>query len=1224
MSKNMEKDTDSEEELITEQIIEDKKLEYIPFTSNDVVFRQKKWFFIFVVLLCNFGCIFLVIFTPGSAYIMIPFVTLSHVRDFIFVLIAIVARIFRIQKKNWGKKVPLRTGYSIKMASIVTCYSEKFETVLETCESLFRSAEKTKESLDISVQNIIVCVCDGRLIGEENSEPLSDSFRKIMTQTQKPIFRKYITWKNNEAIAMVNIGYLKDTKRVFILITKSTNHGKKDGLILAKKIINEINTCPKGKEAYSNHPLLKVTNPGSEEGDGCLIKYTFCTDADTAIDVNCVPKCIKTMEQYTEIDGAVCLLRVLFHKRSWFWDPMQHFQYFNSQFIRRGTESFFAKVTCLSGSGNICRISSPAYKYANYHYEKYPKTTSLLDVVTKLNGTDRRYTTLMLKHNRETKIVMLEKSFTYTETPQATLTFISQRKRWGSNSMSNSLVNISSRNFPWYTKLSAMVDVFRILSSYFRVMSYVWFWVYIYQVQVAAVIFVLVTICVVYTYAILIILIYGDKRLVLLYGFLLNKLTSPILTCFIFSEILFRFDDFSWGMTQKVKDGQIDMSSLFGNDVNVKFGKKKVGDNLAKTSQKTTTFSDDAYLDDESDMSLKEIIIEGGNNADKLKSIGKPYKNLQKSKKLKWTSRKEDFDDREDLKAVVRERIDRNSMVELSLTDISGSDSEIGWEANAMFPGNEMMNEVDENGIPLPPPPPGEGIPPPPPPPPGMGMTTGDKSKTKRLHWKGINKLKAKSTFWENSGYVRFSLNEKEMMELFEETINSINPAAKKVESIVDFHKMHLTGVILKKFKWKISEIVGQIMNCGIDNDGIAALMTLFPMTDDETKNIKEFLEKKGGKTEKELSIPEQFFVSVYKMNIVNVRQRLECCAFRNNVTPLLSDIRNYVTTINKACSALKRSKKFASILRVIYKVGSVLNKGTYLESAAGFKLDVLSNIKDTKTKTGDNLLHYLVKNIAQKKPKLLTFAKEIKYVLPASKISISSINQLFEFVENNVKTLQSELERTKISKETNKADLIFYETFNQFYEVAEQQVEIERKLLKQSLALFKDTNRYFGEEDEKTTEEFFGSIATFINDFNIASERYVKHFTQLDETSVKIVEVAEVEDVIDTNLVSDDNVRDVTINIPEEIDHELVFNMGNEVVNEVSNESGIAADTNADSVGGVGGVGGVGEGVEVIGVEVIGGNEKKANPKRKKKKVKRKFDGKNVDTKSKAQNKIL
>lgn len=149
------------------------------------------------------------------------------------------------------------------------------------------------------------------------------------------------------------------------------------------------------------------------------------------------------METYPELDASVCMLRVLFHKRSFFWDHMQHFQYFNSQFVRRGTESFLGKVTCLSGSGNMCRVESEKkpnpYDYANYHYEKCPKTTSLLDVVPKMIGTDRRYTTLMLKAAKDTKLVMLIKSFVYTETPQDFLTYISQRKRWGTNSVSNSL-----------------------------------------------------------------------------------------------------------------------------------------------------------------------------------------------------------------------------------------------------------------------------------------------------------------------------------------------------------------------------------------------------------------------------------------------------------------------------------------------------------------------------------------------------------------------------------------------------------------------------------------------------------------------------------------------------------------------------------------------------------------------------------------------------------------
>lgn len=79
-----------------------------------------------------------------------------------------------------------------------------------------------------------------------------------------------------------------------------------------------------------------------------------------------------------------------------------------------------------------------------------------MDVVPKMIGTDRRYTTLKLKYSRDVKLVMFYDTYVYTETPQDATTYISQRKRWGTNTFSNSLINISSRNIPWFTKLSGI------------------------------------------------------------------------------------------------------------------------------------------------------------------------------------------------------------------------------------------------------------------------------------------------------------------------------------------------------------------------------------------------------------------------------------------------------------------------------------------------------------------------------------------------------------------------------------------------------------------------------------------------------------------------------------------------------------------------------------------------------------------------------------------------
>lgn len=399
--------------------------------------------------------------------------------------------------------------------------------------------------------------------------------------------------------------------------------------------------------------------------------------------------------------------------------------------------------------------------------------------------------------------------------------------------------------------------------------------------------------------------------------------------------------------------------------------------------------------------------------------------------------------------------------------------------------------------------------PPPPPPPPGgiaggiVEKKTGP--KTKRLHWKGINRDKTKQTFWENSGYIHFSLNESEMFELFQETNNGLlidNENDAKNSGLIEFHKMHLTGVIFKKFKWDVKNIVKDIINCTVDDDSIAALLTLFPLDQNELKAIEKFDTEK--KNQDDLTLPELFFLTIFRNSLVNTRERLECCAFKNNLHILLTDIRKYTSIIRKACASLRSSKKFASILRIIFKLGTILNKESYLSNAAGFRLDILPKIKDTRTKNGQNLLEYLVKNIVKQKPKLLNFAKEVKYLNDASKISLGSVNQLWNFIETNFKLVKSEIERASISVDSNnekRNNDVFLKTFSNFINNAEESIGIENKFMQSSFKDFKDTMSYFGEEQDKldviTTEEFFGNIVRFIDDFNnVVTTKYIKKKT--------------------------------------------------------------------------------------------------------------------------------
>lgn len=175
--------------------------------------------------------------------------------------------------------------------------------------------------------------------------------------------------------------------------------------------------------------------------------------------------------------------------------------------------------------------------------------------------------------------------------------------------------------------------------------------------------FVLVTVAIVYTYTLIVILVYGDKKLSLIYGFFLNKLTAPFFITFIFSEILFRFDDFKWGLTQKIQDDPA-ASELLGEPVDTKV-----------TKAKTTTRRRKQNVDNvEDENELSEIIIAGKDNKTKLKNLGTKRTDMQNMMK------KAVFKDREDMVVISEDpaNIRKTSKTKNNANDSDGDGDDDG------------------------------------------------------------------------------------------------------------------------------------------------------------------------------------------------------------------------------------------------------------------------------------------------------------------------------------------------------------------------------------------------------------------------------------------------------------------------------------------------------------------------------------------------------------------
>lgn len=180
-------------------------------------------------------------------------------------------------------------------------------------------------------------------------------------------------------------------------------------------------------------------------------------------------------------------------------------------------------------------------------------------------GTDRRYTSLLLNSSRKSKVVLLHEVFVETRPPQSLTSFIFQRKRWGTNALFNGFVNIfASSNIPWFMKVSACIDVLRIMSIYFRTFVWVSFWVYLTSIPLYLIWVLCATLFPLYVYTFVMILLCGDRKISLFYGFILNKMFSPFLMIAIWTQILFHFDDFSWGAGSARKEEVVDVVMLSG------------------------------------------------------------------------------------------------------------------------------------------------------------------------------------------------------------------------------------------------------------------------------------------------------------------------------------------------------------------------------------------------------------------------------------------------------------------------------------------------------------------------------------------------------------------------------------------------------------------------------------------------------------------------------------
>jgi len=423
---------------------------------------------------------------------------------------------------------------------LVPVYAEKVDLVVNNIKSL------CNQDLPENTKIMILLICDGLVVGRHNKNPLFEELDKLVTYEDDTKYEElYTSWKT---LTDNTLFYKKGEiyGKPIILAHKSKNCGKKDSLIVGEQLIEKIDTMEDLKNKYN------IIAP----------KYIYHTDSDTVADSKCLRNLLETFQTNKDIDGVSGMVRAYYNddNTSTFWRLyekmfyiMQDFQYFFSLTLRRMTESELQTTTCLPGCVNMIKVNDKSRKAIEEYADLPNKETNFLEAVTRMQGTDRRYTTLLLKHGA--KLQMNWRATVYTEPPLGAKAFINQRRRWSSNAFFNSFILFILPDLPLYIRISTIVDITRLFSTIFRTVSYTWFWIYFGRVEFEVYLILLFFVVVPYIYILSwAFFILSDWKKIW-FGFLLNKLLMPVLSVLTITKMFLTASNFAWGgFVAKVED----------------------------------------------------------------------------------------------------------------------------------------------------------------------------------------------------------------------------------------------------------------------------------------------------------------------------------------------------------------------------------------------------------------------------------------------------------------------------------------------------------------------------------------------------------------------------------------------------------------------------------------------------------------------------------------------
>jgi chitin synthase len=366
------------------------------------------------------------------------------------------AIIYRVEAKNYLYVVP--------------CYNESKEELRESLTSL------VNQKYNCGDKRAIFIMCDGKVTGHGNNTSTDMILKQILNINDIGDYYDYDTWDTTKNIVTIHKGVFQGVN--FILCIKNHNYGKRDSLVLIRKLCylyNFIDSIDHLKtiDLYNlNNSLYTDIHSIFYSIYETKIDYIIGIDADTVFDYNCTYELINTIESNgPNVYGCVGYIDISHKMKK--YSPFilyQYAEYMFAQCLRRYAQSNIThKVNCLSGCNQILRVTEEtcgnkilsAFNYLPNENE------NIFNHIRSYASEDRNHVCLMLSMYPYVKTIQAINAIAYTSVPTSIDVFSSQRRRWNLGTMCNDMLLVYLPGINIFERIASFTNILTFVTSPF-------------------------------------------------------------------------------------------------------------------------------------------------------------------------------------------------------------------------------------------------------------------------------------------------------------------------------------------------------------------------------------------------------------------------------------------------------------------------------------------------------------------------------------------------------------------------------------------------------------------------------------------------------------------------------------------------------------------------------------------------------------------------------------